>query len=91
MALLLRDMSVMQALQYHFTEEPDCAELRQIAEGHRNALASGLTEEQRKILLRLEDTLSDMQDVISLASFTAGFELACRIAIELTNDKEDTK
>ena len=91
MALLLRDMSVMQALQYHFTEEPDCTKVNQRIDTLHEEVSKDLPLEQKKILLRYQDAIVERQDIISLASFTAGFELACRIAIELTNDKEDTK
>ena len=76
----------MRALHQRFFRAPTCAEQQQEIEFTRQELQKRLLKSERKMLLRILDAESLMQEEISLASFTAGFKLAAGIAKELEAD-----
>ena len=73
----------MRALQQRFFTEPRCGKLRQVAEQCHQELWEKLDKQDRRRLLQLADLEEELQDEISLASFTAGFRLAWGIMNEL--------
>ena len=73
----------MQALQEKFFSDDVYAEQRQEIETMRCKLSHTLDKQRRKQLLQLVDAESQLRDDIALASFIAGFRLACGIGIEL--------
>ena len=73
----------MQALQARFSTEALCAEQQtEVTQLHRK-LEKKLDRKRRRELLELVDAEARLQDDLSLASFIAGFRLACEIAHEL--------
>ena len=76
----------MRALHQRFFREPECKEQKQEIETNRQKLQKRLLKSERRVLLRILDAESLMQEEISLASFTAGFKLAAGIAKELEAD-----
>ena len=73
----------MKALHQRFFREPAYPEIRREAETLRLALREKLDREDREALLKLADLGIELREEISLASFTAGFQLALGIAGEL--------
>ena len=76
----------MRALRERFYTVPDskyATEARKV----RQELAGRLSRPERKLLLRLTDTLDMMTYEISLSSFTAGFRLAVGLARELGQEE----
>ena len=73
----------MQALQAHFSPETPCVERQTEVIRLHQRLEKGLDRKRRRELLELVDAEARLQDDISLASFIAGFRLACGIAHEL--------
>lgn len=76
----------MRALHQRFFRAPACAEQQEDIEFNRQELQKRLLKSERRMLLRILDAESLMQEEISLASFTAGFKLAAGIAKELEAD-----
>jgi hypothetical protein len=74
----------MRALHQRFFQEPDCTEIRRELETLRLTLRDKLDRQDRETLLKLTDLAIELREVVSLASFTAGFQLALGIAGELT-------
>ena len=74
----------MNALHQRFFREPAYPEIRREAETLRLALREKLDRQDRESLLKLADLAIELREEISLASFTAGFQLALGIAGELT-------
>ena len=73
----------MLALQARFSTETFCAEQQaEVVRLHRR-LEKRLDLKRRRELLELVDAGARLQDDLSLASFIAGFRLACGIAHEL--------
>ena len=73
----------MAALYRQFFRGPDFTELEEDIEQTRQEVRDCLSKEERRKLLRLVDLQSLLREEISLASFTAGFQLAWGIAGEL--------
>ena len=73
----------MRALQERFYTAPD-SKFKTEAQELRRELADRLGKQERKLLLRLTDAMDRMTGEISLASFTAGFQLAVGLARELS-------
>ena len=71
----------------------DCVETRprfdeqenEVEECHK-ALIEALAKPERKLVLRIIDAQNLIIEQTSLDSFTAGFELAWRLSIELQNE-----
>ena len=76
----------MQALQEKFFSDAIYAEQRQEIETIRCKLSHTLDKQRRKQLLQLVDAESQLRDDMTLASFIAGFRLACGICNELGKD-----
>ena len=76
----------MRALQERFYTAPD-SKFEAEALALRRELTERLGKQERKLLLQLTDTLDMMTGEISLASFTAGFQLAAGPARELSMEE----
>jgi len=76
----------MQALQEKFFSDGLYAKQRQEIETIRCKLSHTLDKQRRKQLLQLVDAESQLRDDMTLASFIAGFRLACGICNELGKD-----
>ena len=79
----------MRALHQRFFREPDVSELEEDIENTRQeklrlTLRDKLDRQDRETLLKLTDLAIELREDVSLASFTAGFQLALGIAGELT-------
>ena len=74
----------MRALHQRFFQEPDCTEIRRELETLRLTLRDKLDRQDREALLKLTDLAIELREIVSLASFTAGFQLGLGIAGELT-------
>ena len=74
----------MRALHQRFFQEPDCTKIRRELETLRLTLRDKLDRQDRETLLKLTDLAIELREDVSLASFTAGFQLALGIAGELT-------
>ena len=73
----------MRALQRQFCAEPE-SKYKITAERLHRELGHRLNRKDRKLLLRLVDAHEMLAGEISLASFTAGFQLAVGLARELS-------
>ena len=73
----------MRALQRQFCAEPE-SEYKITVESLHRKLSHRLNRKDRKLLLRLVDAQEMLAGEISLASFTAGFQLAVGLARELS-------
>lgn len=72
-----------EALQARFSTETFCVEQQaEVVQLHRRP-EKRLDRKRRQELLELVDAEARLQDDLSLASFIAGFRLACGIAHEL--------
>ena len=76
----------MRALREKFYTAPDSKYTAE-AQKVRQELAGRLSRQERKLLLRLTDTLDMMTYEVSLTSFTAGFRLAVGLARELGQEE----
>ena len=76
----------MRALHRRFFRKPNLTELEKEIETARQDVRDCLDKAQRRRLMDLVDGQALMREVISLASFTAGFKLAWGIAKELEAD-----
>ena len=72
----------MRALHQRFFQEPDCTEIRRELEALRLTLRDKLDRQDRETLLKLTDLALETREDVSLASFTAGTQLALGIAGE---------
>ena len=73
----------MMALHQRFCNEPECQEVReQIREVERD-LHQSLDRRGQEQLLKLADLENELQEEISLESFSSEFKLALGIAAEL--------
>ena len=70
----------MHGLQTKFFKEPIFPDLEEEISQFHQDLSHHMDKETRKKLLRLIDTIEELQSRISLASFIAGFRLATGIA-----------
>ena len=74
----------MRALHQRFFQEPDCTEIHRELETLHLTLRDKLDRQDREALLKLTDLAIELREDVSLASFTAGFQLGLGIAGELT-------
>ena len=72
----------MRALRQRFFVEPDVALQKEVEKGWRG-LSERVSKEDQKRILGLVDLQAALLDESTLASFTAGFQVALGIAGEL--------
>ncbi len=75
----------MRALEDRFSSRTSYAQRQQL-EAKRQKVSALLDKEGRKNLLRLVDAHTLAKEEMILPSFTAGFRLAWRIAMEFSTD-----
>ena len=73
----------MMALHQRFCKEPECREVRKELEVVLQGLYEVLDRRGQEQLLKLADLENELQEEISLESFSSGFKLALGIAAEL--------
>ena len=73
----------MMALHQRFCKEPECREARDQISKVEHDLRQALDWRGQERLLKLADLENELQEEISLESFSSGFKLALGIAAEL--------
>ena len=73
----------MMALHQRFCKEPECREVRREIDAIHQEFHQSLDRRGQEQLLKLADLENELQDEISLESFSSGFKLALGIAAEL--------
>ena len=73
----------MMALHQRFCNEPECREVREQIREVESDLRQELDRRGQEKLLKLADLENELQEEISLESFSSGFKLALGIAAEL--------
>ena len=73
----------MMALHQRFCKEPECREVRKQIREVEQELQQKLDRRGQEQLLKLADLENELQEEISLESFSSGFKLALGIAAEL--------
>ena len=76
----------MQALQQRFFPEPRCKDLRGTVEDTCGEFFKRMSDEDKRKLLLIVDSMDAIRDEVSLESFIAGFKLAWGISRELETD-----
>ena len=73
----------MMALHQRFCKEPECREIRKQIWEVEQELHQSLDRRGQEQMLKLADLENELQEEISLESFSSGFKLALGIAAEL--------
>ena len=76
----------MQALQQRFFQVPRCEDLRGTVKDTCGEFLKRMSEEDKRKLLLIVDSMDAIRDEVSLVSFIAGFKLAWGISRELEVD-----
>lgn len=76
----------MRALQQRFFRVPRCENLRMTVEDTCGEFLKRMSDEDKRKLLLIVDSIDAIRDEVSLASFIAGFKLAWGISRELETD-----
>ena len=80
---------LLKGLYDCFYTPPELDEQENEVEKCHKALIEALAKPERKLVLRIIDAQDLIIEQTSLDSFTAGFELAWRLSIELQNDENE--
>lgn len=80
---------LLKELYDYFYIRPELDEQENEVEECHKALIAALEKPERKLVLRIIDAQNLIIEQTSLDSFTAGFELAWRLSIELHNDESE--
>ena len=72
-----------------FYTRPEFSEQEEEVTACHKALIEALAKPERKLVMRIIDAQDSIIEQTSLDSFTAGFELAWRLSIELQNDENE--
>lgn len=80
---------LLKELYDYFYVRPELDEQENEVEECHKALIAALEKPERKLVLRIIDAQNYITEQTSLDSFTAGFELAWRLSIELQFDEND--
>lgn len=80
---------LLKGLYDCFYTPPELFEQENEVEACHKALIEALAKPERKLVLRIIDAQNLIIEQTSLDSFTAGFELAWRLSIELQNDENE--
>ena len=81
------DNKLLIELYDYFYVRPELDEQENEVEECHKALIEALAKPDRKLVLRIYDAQNLIIEQTSLDSFTAGFELAWRLSIELQNEE----
>ena len=76
----------MRALRQRFFRKSQCEELRQTVDTTSKELFTRMSDEDKRKLLLIVDSMDAIRDEVSLESFIAGFKLAWGISRELETD-----
>ena len=76
----------MRALQQRFFRKPLCEDLHRTVEDTCGEFLKRMSDEDKRKLLLIVDSMDAIRDEVSLASFVAGFKLAWGISRELETD-----
>ena len=80
---------LLKELYDYFYVRPELDEQENEVEECHKALIEALAKPERKLVLRIIDAQNLITEQTSLDSFTAGFELAWRLSIELQNEENE--
>ena len=80
---------LLKGLYDCFYTPPELSEQENEVEACHKALIEALAKPERKLVLRIIDAQNLIIEQTSLDSFTAGFELAWRLSIELQNEENE--
>ena len=80
---------LLKELYDYFYVRPELDEQENEVEECHKALIEALAKPERKLVLRIIDAQNLIIEQTSLDSFTAGFELAWRLSMELHNDENE--
>ena len=80
---------LLKGLYDCFYTPPELSEQENEVEECHKALIAALEKPERKLVLRIIDAQNLIIEQTSLDSFTAGFELAWRLSIELQNEENE--
>ena len=80
---------LLKGLYDCFYTPPELSEQENEVEECHKALIAVLEKPERKLVLRIIDAQNLIIEQTSLDSFTAGFELAWRLSIELQNEENE--
>ena len=80
---------LLKELYDYFYVRPELDEQENEVEECHKALIAALEKPERKLVLRIIDAQNLIIEQTSLDSFTAGFELAWRLSIELQNEENE--
>ena len=83
------ESKLLKELYDYFYIRPELDEQENEVEECHKALIEALAKPERKLVLRIIDAQNLIIEQTSLDSFTAGFELAWRLSIELQNDENE--
>ena len=83
------ESKLLKELYDYFYIRPELDEQENEVEECHKALIAALEKPERKLVLRIIDAQNLIIEQTSLDSFTAGFELAWRLSIELHNDESE--
>ena len=76
----------MRALQQRFFRKPLCEDLRRTVEDTCGEFLKRMSDEDKRKLLLIVDSMDAIRDEVSLESFIAGFKMAWGISRELETD-----
>ena len=80
---------LLKELYDYFYVRPELDEQENEVEECHKALIEALAKPERKLVLRIIDAKDRSAELLSIDSFTAGFELAWRLSIELQNEENE--
>ena len=83
------EKKLLKGLYNCFYAPPELSEQENEVEECHKALIEALAKPERKLVLRIIDAQNLITEQTSLDSFTAGFELAWRLSIELQNEENE--
>jgi len=87
--MMTMENKLLKELYDCFYIRPELDEQENEVEKCRKALIAALEKPERRLVLRIIDAQNLIIEQTSLDSFTAGFELAWRLSIELHNDESE--
>ena len=83
------EKKLLKELYDCFYAPPELSEQEEEVTACHKALIEVLAKPERKLVLRIIDAQNLIIEQTSLDSFTAGFELAWRLSIELQNEENE--
>ena len=79
--------SILAEMYFLFHSPSKNAQLEQLVEDNHKQLIEALSKPERRLVLEIIDAKDQMAETASIDSFSAGFELACRLCNELVNTR----